>query len=156
MAKFNEDKKDIPNAPEPTMKGLFEEITQIIQTTPPKRYPKQLPANSHEAANKFIGLIKFRQIWSEKPRMNDGGNIWIWPFRVRVILLLEKYLTADDLLRDTIDSAKEVGVDWRGDDFYSLVDVIGEHEKMNKMGVKAYRKQAIEKMKNLKLGKSMA
>ena len=147
-----EDKNEFIVSPEPTMQGLFSEIVQLLSKTGNKRYPKQLPANSHEAANKFIGLISFRQIWSEKPRMNAGGNIWIWPFRVRVILLLEKYLTADDLLRDTIDSAKEVGADWRGDDFYSLVDVIGEHDAMNKIGVKAYRKQAVEKMKSLKLG----
>lgn len=144
-----EDEKEYIASPEPTLKGLFDELTQIIAQTPPRRYPKQFSANSHEAANKFIGLIKFQQVWSEKPRMNAVGNIWIWPFRIRIILLLEKYIRADDLLRDTIDSAKEMGADWRGDDFIELVNVMNEHEIMNKIGVKEYRKQTIQKMKEL-------
>jgi len=147
-----EDKEEYVVSPEPTMKGLFDELTQIIAQTHPRNYPKQFSANSHEAANKFIGLIKFKQIWSEKPKMNAAGNIWVWPFRSRIILLLEKYIYTDDLLRDTIDSAKEMGVDWRGDDFIELVNVMNEHEIMNKIGVKEYRKQAIAKMKSLNMG----
>jgi len=147
-----EDKNEFIVSPEPTVRELFEEIVQFIAQIPPKSYPKQFSGNANEAANKFIGLISCRQIWSEKPRMNAGGNIWIWPFRVRVIMLLEKYIYSDDLLRDTIDSAKEMGVDWRGDDFIELVNVMNEHEIMNKIGVKEYRKQAIQKMKSLSLG----
>lgn len=151
-----EDNEEYVVLPEPTMQGLFSEIVQIISKVHPKKYPKQLPTNAHDAGNKFIGLIQYRQIWSEKPRMNAGGNIWIWPFRVRVLMLLDKYLTADDLLRDTIDSAKIAGVDWRGDDFNGLVLVVNEHERMDKIGLVGYRKEAKEKIKNLSLGKSVS
>jgi len=151
MARFTEEKA-VAIQSEPTMKELFEEITQIIQGTPPRDYPKQFSANAHEAANHFIGLIKFQPAWSEKPRMGANGSTWLWPFRSRIIMLLQKYIYADDLLRDTIDSAREMGVDWRGDDFIELVNVMNEHEIMNKIGVKEYRKQAIAKMKSLRIG----
>jgi len=105
-----------------------------------------------EAANKFIGLIKFRQEWNEKPKMNAANTVWVWPFKTKILLLLEKYMKADDLLRDTIDSAKLMGVDWRGDSFEELVNVMNEHEIMNRVGVAEYRKQAIKKMKALNMG----
>ena len=152
MAEFNS-KKEVEVQSEPVVRELFAEIVQIISKIHPKSYPKQLPSNSHEAGNKFIGLIDFRQGWTEKPRMNQGGNVWVWPFRVRVLMLLDKYINADDLLRDTIDSAVLIGIDWRGDEFNNLVDLIGEHEIMNKIGVKEYRKETIKKMKAMELRK---
>ena len=82
------DEKTVVIQSEPTMKGLFDELTQIIAETHPRDYPKQFSANSHEAANKFIGLIRFRQEWSEKPRMNNAGNSCVWPFRNRLIGLM--------------------------------------------------------------------
>lgn len=153
MARYDEDKEQTITLPEPTMTSLFEEISQVLSTTQPKDYPSQLPGNINGATNKFIGLINFNQDWSERPRMNRANTGWVWPFRLKIILLLEKYIYSDDLLRDTIDSAKLVGVDWRGDDFNELVSVINEHEKMNEIGVEVYRKQAIEKMKNLNFAK---
>jgi len=139
-------------SPMPTIRELFEEITQTIQRLHANRYPNQLPANSHDAANKFIGLIKFKPSQFEKPFRREGSVIWTWDFKTRILLLLEKYIYSDDLLRDTIDSAKLIGVDWRGDDFEELVNVMNEHEEMNRIGVKEYRKQTIKKMKNLKTG----
>ncbi|MCK4820453.1 hypothetical protein KA005_32110, partial [bacterium] len=136
-----ENKNEFVVLPEPTMQGLFAEIVQIISQIHPKKYPSQLPANSHEAGNKFIGLISFKQGMFERTRMNEDGNLWLWPFKTRILMLLDKYIHIDDLLRDTIDSAKLMGVDWRGDDFNGLVDVMNEHEIMNKTGVKEYRKE---------------
>jgi len=143
---------DFTVLPAPTLRELFNEIVQTIGQIPSKKYPKQLSTNSHDAANKFIGLIKFHQEWTEKPRMDKDSRYWIWPFKVKTLLLLEKYIHSDDLLRDTIESARLIGVDWRGDSFEELVGVMNEHEIMNKIGVKEYRKQAIAKMKSLNMG----
>lgn len=139
----------VHDSPQPTLRELFNEIETRIRTLHAHRHPKQLPQNSHLAAERFIKLINFKPTPFERPTKGENSTVWVWPFRDRVLLLLEKYINSHDLLRDTIDSAVLVGVDWRGDDYIELVNVINEHELMNKIGVKEYRKQAIKKMKSL-------
>lgn len=105
----------------------------------------------------FMGLIEPHQP-EEAPRVITvgGERVWSWPYEVRVISLLKKYLKADHSFQETITAARADNIYWRGDDREQFNMIINETERMRSMGVVAYRKEVKEKMRNFKMGKPVS
>ena len=82
----------------------------------------------------------------------DNGYRWVWPYALRVKGCLLKYLTLSNDDKKIVMAARADNIFWRGDDIKLFMDVVEETMIMREIGVTAYRKQCLGKMKNLKIG----
>ena len=70
------------------------------------------------------------------------GERWDWPYLVRVVTNLQRFLALSVEDRETVVKAREYGVYWRGEDMNMLRLIGKETKRMREMGVEAYRNEA--------------
>lgn len=135
----------------PEMADAVDIIMREIRQCRRKRHPQQ-PKDPRLAADWFIGLFE-KNSKSDAPQKvptrNGDSYHWVWPYLAFCRTLTNIFLHTDKVHQDLIIGAREEGIRWRGENFEELTKLIPEFHKMWDMGVEAYRKEAIEKMKIL-------
>ena len=83
----------------------------------------------------------------QQPKLDGSGMYWKTPYIDRIRSTLIKFLSLDPGFQGLIIAAAEDKIFWRGDSREFFLSVIHEHEKMRKVGVEAYRSEALRKLR---------
>ena len=117
--------------------------------------PLWLPQIPRDVALWWIDMQEPPSMPADAPRRvsmpGDEGQRWICPYHERIRHTLRKFLSLHEHDQKIIMAAREDKVFWRGDDMPFFMRVIDETVKMRKMGVEAYRIEALKKMKSCRL-----
>lgn len=81
------------------------------------------------------------------PVPGKDAQRWEDGYSLRVVQNLRVFLGLTDEKRAYIVSAVHVGIHWRGDEIEMFERIVEETERMNEMGVMAYRKEAVARAK---------
>ena len=134
--------------PETIENRLFDELSKIGLDRLP-----ELPQHMPQAIEYWIKFNEPYDVYTEKPRLvpvqgKEDKARWMLPYLDRLVYTLRKFanLTSKDR-QIVIAGVIEEKVPWRGDDLDFYLKVVDESLKMRKIGVDAYRKEAIKKMK---------
>lgn len=143
--------------PPPSLDGLKAELAEDLQHVNPNAWPDMMPGDPTMAVDWFIDLVapehkteRPAQVVSRKD--NSQAYRWQWPYEDRLRYLLRAFICAKPKLQRMVVVAREDGVYWRGDGYDEFMRVIDETERMRSMDPQAYRREAIQKLKNLELG----
>lgn len=113
--------------------------------------PEPMPANPRQAAQWWLAHQKPADERHEAPRTGKSGT-WICPYHDRVLYTLRRFLSLSPADQRIILAAHEDGISWRGDEMDRFMDIIHEHGEMQRLGVQAYRAEALRKMRGLRMG----
>jgi len=144
-------------SPPPTFHGLEAELLGMIEShrkSTRKAYPPSVPANPADAVQWFIKLMpgqKHNEAMRERSTLK-GRKYWSWPYADRLKYLVRSFFAADVDLQNLVIAARQDRIEWRGDDLELFAKVIEETESMRNVGIEAYCKQAIAKMKTAMAG----
>ena len=83
----------------------------------------------------------------QESKRDGSGLFWRTPYTDRIRHTLIKFLSLDSGFQGLIIAAAEDKIFWRGDSREFFLSVIHEHEKMRKVGVEAYRSEALRKLR---------
>ena len=141
---------------EPTMEDLRQNLISMVEKLPGAMYPDQFPKNLGRAADYFLTLVEKQHHFQKPKQIKDKEGVWsgrwAWDYRAQVLSLFIIYIATPEKLKVMIDGGAELGLDWRGENYDEYVGVFVEFEKMKKVGIKAYRAEAIKGMKRMKIG----
>lgn len=146
--KFQEPQKP-DNADRPPL--IEDELMKVLgRFMAHKSLPVFMPPVPIDAARWWIDQQELPKP-EDRPRqvsvVGDEGVRWICPYHQRLCYTLAKFLTIPTADQRIILAAREENIFWRGDEMYFFMMVIDETQKMRKMGVAAYREEALKKMK---------
>ena len=135
----------------PTKADVVAEVISEISKCRRKRHPDQ-PVNAHKAAEWLIGMLEQPNQYDAPYKMtarNGDSFHWVWPYLIKCKALANIFLHADRKHQDMILAAIEEDIKWRGESYEELCKLIPEFHHMREIGVEAYRKEAIAKMKTM-------
>lgn len=132
------------NTSMPTLGGLKSDLAAIISAQ--KVRAAVMPPQPEDAARWWLKTQKPHQDYEAPFKKNN----WMWPYADRVTYTLKKFLRLSDEFQRLIVDAAHEGIFWRGDDQGAFTSIVHEALKMQEMGVFAYRKQAMDRLKTLK------
>lgn len=138
----------------PTVQDLKNDVIAILNQRKDggRHLPDVMSNQPIKAADWLLSLFeKHSKTESPFPRTGKSGKFWCWPYAERVIRLTKQFLGVDKELQSLIVSAREDKIAWRGESRNEFLSVIREIDVMRKIGVDEYRKQAIRKMKGMKM-----
>lgn len=144
MGKWNVVEKECTESQsEPSYGDLQHELMATL------RGVQTLPEKPIEAVNEFLGICE-RQLQMERPYRK--GNAWQWPYRDRIMSCANVFKNMKPSEQEIIKSIAEEKIRWRGESLKMFVLIRGEFQRMRKMGVQQYRKQALNDLEKLKVG----
>ena len=129
-----------------------DEINTVIRQFSSKRHlPECMPKNFSDVAGWWISKIEPPKETEHPQSMStaDGEGIrWVCPYHNRVLYTLRKFINSSNKDCQYILAAREDGIFWRGDDISFFIGVVAETVRMRKIGVKNYREECLDRMKN--------
>lgn len=144
-----------PDAPPmPTLPDALQVIASEIRQYRGQR-PAGMPASPEDAARWMIAKVLEKHQPEEKPALvtflkgKDSAQTWRWPYLTRIKIQTRQFLHLSPDYQRYIIAAKEDGIPWRGDEEWFFRKVVAEHQRMMEIGVDAYRKEAMAKMRGL-------
>jgi hypothetical protein len=152
--------KNLPTAdgkpPIPTLQDALDLIADEIRQFKGRR-PEGMPQVPGEAAHWLLTVVLEKHQPEEAPRLvskTEGKgetatirHFWTWPFSTRVKIQARQFLHLSSDFQRYIIAAKEDSIPWRGDDEEHFRKVVSEHQRMQQMGVAAYRQHAMRQMR---------
>lgn len=155
MGKFNDSQRgrggEVSVSP-PTRDDLLASLAKIIMQHSVDDLPPLLQSPAVMAAGVLIDSIFEKPTNYESPSQvskkfpgNDSGvmQVWVWPYRDRVMALTRKFLRAQVRLQNLVINSAAEGIYWRGDSFEDFKTIIAEAKKMESIGIESYKKNAI-------------
>lgn len=120
-----------------------------------RQLPYFMPTQPIEAARWWIEQQEPGKS-DEAPRQvsipgSDDARRWICPYHNRLVYTLWKFLHQPFADQKLILAAREDKIFWRGDEMKFFMLLIEEVSRMRKIGIDAYRNEALKKMKELNL-----
>lgn len=142
----------------PTVADLDDALVAVVQQGFAKRVPRGMPPAPRDAVRWLIRFLLEAQDRTEAPKQITVGNgkdtrtEWRWPYLERCVYISGKFfaLSADD--QQYVLAAREDGIPWRGDDMDFFRRVVEEHMRMQEIGAEVYRKEALARMKTMRVG----
>ena len=124
----------------------------------PRRWPAAMPRDYVQAAHWWLKMQEPPDERFEKPRempiMGKGETAtrMEYPYIRRVCATLRKFLSLPAAEQSFIVAAAEEGIFWRGEWKEHFAMVIREVELQRELGPEEYRKQAVSKIRRMKVG----
>ena len=141
---------DMPDAP-PKVVDVLTPIAEkwLVSSRVPRADPR-IPRNSVDLADWWIHRQPLPDAVFDRPhsqsRRSGEGSYWVTPYHDRLCASLKTFLCLDRDFQSLIISCAEDKIFWRGDSREFFIGVINEHEKMRRVGVETYRREAKENM----------
>lgn len=129
-----------------------------LHNAKPRRWPAAMPRDYVQAAHWWLKMQEPPDERFEKPRempimgKGDSATRMEYPYIRRVCATLRKFLMSTEAEQRIIVAAREDGIYRRGEDGYHFPLVIREVELQRELGPEEYRKQAIERIRRMKVG----
>jgi len=128
---------------------VSEELTKILHAwgSKNKRWPDGMPVAPSDAARWWIDLQEPAGTgdtpYHVQMRGKDAGTAMFFPYIERMVHNLRVFLTSDKHLQELVVAAREDGIFWRGGPLDRFAAVIEETERMRKVGIEQYRREAM-------------
>lgn len=139
----------------PTLEDLDSDLAQIAGLVPTERRPAGMPPGPQDAARWLRSHIFEPPQRDEAPKQitcRDGSTIWRWGYRDRCVVLARAFFALDAAAQSYILAAREDGIPWRGDDLPVFQRIVEEAMRMQEIGADAYRKEALARMRTMRVG----
>lgn len=135
------------SAPEKTIDVLTAILEQLKESPKQRKWPQCMPHDPAEAARWWMGIVEPPKDYEKPRRKKAESTTWVTPYTDRVVYTLVKFFKLTTEEQETVVSCREDKVYWRGDDIDLLMRVYDETMEMRRIGVEAYRKKALSKMR---------
>lgn len=144
--------------PMPTLEDAHRVVvSEIIAYRGPR--PEKMPADNLAAAKWLLNHVLEKHQPEEAPQLKNKTEgrgeaasekcFWVWPYLTRLKIQSRQFLHLSPDYQRYIIAAKEDGIPWRGDEEWLFRKVVAEHQRMMEIGVDAYRKEVMAKMRGL-------
>lgn len=151
MAKYDKDegeKYGAINKP-PMVKETLEKEIRFLRQKLRGKFPLEIPRDYSEASLWWMTNQKPANDRYERPHKaavtGRDGVRWVNPYADRLVASLRRYVRLGRQERQFIMAALEDGVWYNGDSFPFFKRVYEETDRMERVGVEAYRREAVEK-----------
>lgn len=157
-----ENSRNIPQrAAAPTMDDAHRIVMDEIVGYRGQR-PEGMPSGNLEAAKWMLSHVLEKHQPEEAPQLKnktDGRGdsaiekwFWVWPYLTRIKIQTLQFLHLSPDYQRYVIAAHEDGIPWRGDEEWFFRKAVAEHQRIIEVGVEAYRKEALAKMRGLTSG----
>ena len=140
------------------MADVYADVERIIACVPVEERPEKMRCTPRDAARWWITVVMQRHQPCEAPEKHcvrgGDGYRWDWPYQRRVVDCLKLFLTLPRDFQSYIVAAAEDGIYWRGDSRRMFYEIVSETERMREMGIDAYRRGVLNRLRDFSLGEA--